>query len=304
MNTKNNVILRLDKIVNLLKSIKKDRSLALDREQLRAEVFALEGIFRLVLKQYKDSEHLAKHLSVIKNIEDQVGKYSFMVEIEQIVNKLFTNKKPNKMSKEAKHSVVSAEDMLMQRMTREKWIEQIEEMKMFSQDYKWPKKTKKFLKSALKNEIKKINSKIKEQLLPVISQPQYNHTQLEEGLHELRRSIRWVSIYIQAYKDKFVLVSSKKKKNSYEKSLIKKHKDSPFSNFTGDKNQIKLNDLAYYDLSEMIKALGDLKSLGEQGYFIEERWGKEHDYFDQSIESKSLSLTQHLIDSNILGNLL
>lgn len=305
MNTKNNVSQRLKNVIKLLKTIEAEKSIAVNRERLRAEVFALEGIFRLVLKQHdKDQPELTKYLGILKNIEDQVGKYSFSVETAQVVKNLFNGKKTATMARESSEGVIVAEKVLVKHMLKEKWSAQLEEVLKFTQSYSWPNKTKKFLKKALKNELKKLKVKIKDQLLPIISVPEYSHLQLEDGVHELRRNIRWISIYIQAYKDKFYLSEVPKKLSSYEKSLIKKHKNSPFSQLTGDDNQVKLNRIAYYDLSEMIKTIGDLKSLGEQAYWIEERWGVSHDAFEQSIEKKALNLVTHIIESNMLGNIL
>jgi hypothetical protein len=74
--------------------------------------------------------------------------------------------------------------------------------------------------------------------------------------------IRWVSIYFQAYKKLFYL-SPEKPQNKLETNLVRKYQKDPFCILGPASAPHHISSLAFYQLSDYIKRVGDLKSEAE-----------------------------------------
>ncbi len=88
---------------------------------------------------------------------------------------------------------------------------------------------------------------------------------MEEDVHELRRKLRWLSIYPQALQGSIQLADNNKKANQLSKYLTKEITNSPFNKMpdAGDSKNFLLLDKNYFlSLSWMIDALGKLKDNG------------------------------------------
>lgn len=90
-------------------------------------------------------------------------------------------------------------------------------------------------------------------------------TSMEDQVHELRRKIRWISIYAQSFQGRVVL---KKPKGSYkwEKEFITPQVQALSYNKLpvnkNVKNHISFNQKAFYAMSYVIRELGSIKDNG------------------------------------------
>jgi len=88
---------------------------------------------------------------------------------------------------------------------------------------------------------------------------------MEADVHELRRKLRWLSIYPQALRGCIQLAESKKAAKHLTKYLTKDIVNSPYNKMpdAGDsKHFLLLGKNYFYALSWMIDALGNLKDNG------------------------------------------
>lgn len=88
---------------------------------------------------------------------------------------------------------------------------------------------------------------------------------MELQVHELRRKLRWLSIYAQAYGGVFVLENSPEKFKWEKQYVTPEAKKSPYNTLPVNnsiKHNIQLNKTVFYALSTLIKELGQFKDEG------------------------------------------
>jgi hypothetical protein len=96
---------------------------------------------------------------------------------------------------------------------------------------------------------------------------------IELGVHELRRKLRWISIYTSSLNGLIQLEPQKKIPSSLRKYVTNEIVKSPFSQLPPRKKgavTIKINANNFYALSWIIARLGDLKDRGLKVHAIEE----------------------------------
>lgn len=226
--------------------------------EVRGTLFALEGILRLHLRgeafNSKGVQVVTKALVRLKDLEDALGAYSYSVEIKDYMAAK-TQQQPEILTLNFKKAKKQFKREYKHRLKDIAGSYQ-ELMKL-----NWPK-AEEVIPKFLNIEIKRILDKNKNKLKPLILKKQYSDFEIQEGLHEWRRMIRWVSIYFQAYKELFYLAPSQSK-NKEDLKLIKKYVKDPFCLLGPKTAPLKISSLAFYQLSDFIKRVGDLKSEAE-----------------------------------------
>ena len=222
--------------------------LKLNKEKdLRGNLFALEAIFRLHLKQAKlsskEEDSLNQELIKAKKLEDLIGKLDLNQQVGkeqyQITDKDIIKVIQKEWNKEQT-------DTSLKNLSSVNWVEP---------------DTKDFLK-LLKKEIKRTRKKTKK-LAPLILKDEYSYYELEEGFHEWRRAIRWISIIILSYKDFFSFEVDEKDKYSDLYSL----RNKVFTTLNGDESSHKVDENAFLQLSSYISRIGDIKDEAENLYY-------------------------------------
>jgi len=115
------------------------------------------------------------------------------------------------------------------------------------------------------DEIKKKYHKAIESIIDNIKSNEINFDNVEEDVHELRRELRWLSIYPQCFQGLFQLKANNKPTTVQKKYLTKEITSSPFNKMPPKgkfKATITLNANNFYALSWMIAELGKLKDSG------------------------------------------
>jgi len=103
------------------------------------------------------------------------------------------------------------------------------------------------------------------EIVAFVKESKFQFTNVENGVHELRRKLRWLSIYPQALQGTIQLSATKKSPKHLSKYLTKEIITSPFNIMpdAGDnKHFLLLSKNYFYALSWMIAELGRLKDSG------------------------------------------
>jgi hypothetical protein len=254
--------------------ISKDQK-SLFKSDFRGKLFAVEGILRFHIKSPEnklsknENTALEKILLETKQIEDFLGSYSLLFELEEYASQHLSLELHKKFTTDIVKEQKTKHSQLIAFLKQY----QIQAKKHHTQLKKinWPKKEKKFLKKTLNSELKRLDKKVSKDLKKLILTEKYGYEELEEGLHEFRRAIRWISIYIQGYKPFFKLSKLPKNMKQHELNIIKEYKNSPFAILSEGEDLIEIDALQYYKLSYYINFIGKIKNQGEMNYYLAKR---------------------------------
>lgn len=238
-------------------SNQKNPALWLYKNNARTILFMLESLTRLHDNAF-DEKLFGKWNKRFKKLEDLFGEIDQFASLE---NELKLNKKIS--SETVKYFSVNASNYFEkcnQRLIEKEWFND----KLNSFDYKLSEFDVEYnqgylddLKYAMIDELIAITKFVKKS--------NYQFTKIEEEVHELRRKLRWISIYAQALNGLIQLRKSTKKikfkTNYFTKDILK----SPYNIVPPrPKNTaiIEFDHDSFFALSWMIKELGSLKDKG------------------------------------------
>lgn len=122
--------------------------------------------------------------------------------------------------------------------------------------------TENYLPESLQAEIQRVAEKVRLEMKPLMLQKEYGYHELEDGAHAFRRSLRWLKVYIVAYKDHFVLVDKMGPPTASEKVLRDKYLEKQDALLSSN-GSIGLREADYLMLVEMVAELRKIKGAGE-----------------------------------------
>ena len=242
----------------LLKAKKQSNpALWLYKNNVRTTLFMLEALTRLHNKAF-DEKLFSKWNKRFKKLEDLFGELDQFIVLE---NQL---KKNNKVSKEIlKYFSVHSTNILNKcnrRLTEKEWFNN----KLESFDNKLSEFDVEYNQEYL-NELKYVVEDEVDSIYLFCEKVNFQFTKLEEEVHELRRKLRWLSIYAQALNGliqlKKIKSNAKYKINYFNKEIL----NSPYDQLPKKpKNTIiiEYNSEAFFALSWIINELGKLKDNG------------------------------------------
>ena len=241
-------------------SIQKNPALWLYRNNARTSLFMLEGLAKLYAGIH-NKNRFTKLDQQFKLLEDILGAIDYY---DVFAREFAANKK-----------IPATVTGYLQAQTREK----IQHLNEVLTEKKWlgtsndrVKKIRKKLAGAdwlnEKEEIKAIAGFYKKSISTItdfVSRSDFHFTNVESDVHELRRKLRWLSIYPHALRGSIQLNVSPSLPNYLKKYLVKEVTSSPFNKMpdAGDNSHILLLDKnRFYALSWMIAELGKIKDNG------------------------------------------
>ncbi len=238
----------------------KNPALWLYNNNARTPLFMLEGLAKLYTELH-NKKKFTKIKEHFKLLEDALGAIDYY----NAIAKDFASKK------NIPASIVS----YLQAQTREK-IQSLNELliekKWFNPDESRVKKIQGKLNDADWLEEEQEIEDIKEfygesiyEIIEFIQKKKYHYENMETDVHELRRKLRWLSIYPQALQGCIQLADNKTTPKHLTKYLTKEIINSPFNKMpdAGDtKYFLLLGKKYFYALSWMIAELGNLKDNG------------------------------------------
>jgi len=228
----------------------------------RTPMFMLEALCRMYEKLH-NKKIFSKLRAHFKMLEDMLGAVDYY---DAFYQELKGDKKiPNTIKQ------------YLQAQTEEK----LAELDQVLSDNGWIKaENKRMLKIASKlkkvdwldeaedtDAVKKQYGKNVEDILALMTSKEINFDNVEEDVHELRRQLRWLSIYPQCFQGLFQLVKGVKPTATQKKYLTKEITTSPYNKMPskGDLQEvISLDANSFYALSWLISDLGKLKDSGLQ----------------------------------------
>lgn len=242
-------------------SKQKNPALWLYQNNARTPLFMLEGLAKLYAGIH-NKKKFSKIKEQLKLLEDALG----MIDYYDAFAKQFA----------ANKNIPAAITTYLQAQTREKvqrLNELLTEKKWLGDDANRIEKITKKLQEAdwLKpgDEVKEIKDFYGEAMYEIISftnKTKFHFANVEADVHELRRKLRWLSIYPQALQGCIQLSKEKKPATpALKKYLTKDIINSPFNKMPDAGNNthfLLLNQNYFFVLSWMIAELGRLKDNG------------------------------------------
>lgn len=257
----------------------------------RTPLFYLEAMTRVLMVANEDEKKMARLNAQFKALEDGLGVMDYYA---GLIKDFKTVKLPEFQQNLDTHLTIAKAHMntLLEKYGwlnheishapseeskgKDKQNRALDNLQNTIQKMDWlsDKDLHKLLKKIYKSRIAELKLQLKEPLKEV-----------EQDVHELRRDVRWLSIYPQAFKGFINLVPSDSMPEAFAKYATDAIVKSPFNQLPeveGMKHVLYLNTHAYYAMSWLIAELGELKDQGLRVLALTE-WLEEH---------KKLSATQ------------
>lgn len=224
------------------------------KNNFRTPLFMLEALTRVYQKiaDKKIFEKLNKHF---KSGEDLIGEIDFFYYYAEILE-------DEKVKADLTKKAVDKEEEYNKLLAKKDWlngkrIKKIREKISDIPNLDIEEETAK-IKDFYKNEIAEIISFSKTS--------DFKFEDIEDDVHEIRRDLRWLSIYPQAFLGLFKYADNQEKQPEYiQKYLTDNIVNSPYNVFPTTLNfndHILINKDYFFALSWVIDAIGDLKDEG------------------------------------------
>lgn len=235
----------------------KNPALWLYSNDARTSLFMLEALTRLHNTAF-DEKLFAKWNKRFKKLEDlfgEIDQYS-VLEKELRVNKKVTNGA-------LKYFAVNSNNFITkcnQRLLEKEWLDN----KLQSFDLKLSEFTVVYNEEYLNELSLSIQYEI-DSILDFVLKYDCQFTKLEEQVHELRRKLRWLSIYAQALRGLIQLKKSAKKTKYQINYFTKEVLNSPYNKLPEQPKNTAIIEFdldSFFALSWLIKELGKLKDDG------------------------------------------
>lgn len=265
---------RFDFFLNQLQALlnkaarQKNPALWLYQNNARTPLFMLEGLAKLYagLHNRKKFSKLKEHF---KLLEDAIGQVDYY---DAFAKELASNKKISPailayLQAQSREKIQSLNEIL-----NEKGWTGLDNSRM-------EKIRKKLAKADWENEKEDVEGIHRfyimsvNKILESINQRNFHFENVENDLHEIRRMIRWLSIYPQALKGCIQLSKTKSSPKYLSKYLTKEITRSPYNVMPEAADQkyfVLLDKNRFYALSWMIAELGKLKDNGLRVQVIKE----------------------------------
>jgi hypothetical protein len=226
-------------------------------------IFMLEGLTRLHHNAF-DQNKMGKWYERFKKMEDYLGQIDFLdaFKIQFELEHTLPEKSIEKLGKVAQSIVKDFNKFLL----KKGWLEG--KMKKFDafileKNYQYDAKYTIEIVEAYNDEILDI--------VEFAHEIRFQFRELELELHEMRRNLRWLSIYPQAFGGLFQFRKSENAPEWSEKYMTEKIVNSPFNKLPVTVENLPTIHLDYHcflGLSYLIQAFGALKDEGLTNFVV------------------------------------
>lgn len=239
-------------------AIHENQALWLFLNDLRTPMFMLEGLCK-IYEDIADEKPYKKMRQSFKFVEDTLGAVDHYVAMYKTFE---DNKKVNDDVKDyfynkAQEKIWLLSDLLLE----EHWLDGERLDKIHKK-----LKSENDLSLEKENEaiVKKYTHDVQE-IIDFVKADEFTFEDMEFDVHELRRKLRWLSIYPHALNGVMQLAPSKNTNASVKKYLTDKVLASPYNVLPENKDKlttINIDKNSFYSLSWMIAELGSIKDQG------------------------------------------
>lgn len=240
--------------------LQKNPALWLYKNNARTTLFMLEGLAKICSSIY-DDKYFVKLKDQLKMLEDTIGAIDYYDAFAKTFsqNKKIPSNIITYLDAQAREKTEHLNEILLEK----KWLgtaeNRVQKIKNKLSKIKWEKE-----KAELKL-IQKFYGKSVYEIADFVTEKNFHFNNVEADVHELRRKLRWLSIYPQATVGSIQLSATTKTPNYIKKYLTKDIVHSPFNKMpeAGDnKHFLLLSQGHFLALSWMIASLGNLKDSG------------------------------------------
>ena len=268
-------------------SVQKNPALWLYKNDFRTPLFMLEGLSKLY-SQIHDKNKFTKLREKFKLLEDSLGAIDYY---DNMAKDISANKK-----------IPATAITYLQAQTREKiqsFNETLAEGGWLSQGERIKKIQKKLAEADwLKEEddveaIYEFYGRAIYKITEFVEADAGNFNNIETGVHELRRKLRWLSIYPQALRGCIQLSENKPVPKHLIKYLTKEITGSTFNKMPDAEDAsyfLLLEQNHFYTLSWMIAELGKIKDSGLRVVAVKEALQQTTDMADEEAYRKTYQL--------------
>ena len=237
---------------------KENPALWLYLNDLRTPVFMLEGLAKMYANLHNKKE-FSKIKEQAKEIEDALGVVDYYIAFQ----KEFSSKEKIPIAIKQFIDLKATEkiEVLNQILIKENWLndKRIVKIKKRLKKADWLREEKEInaIQRYYTDEIAEINE--------FANSTKFEFDNVEEDVHELRRMLRWLSIYPQAMQGAVKLIANRVTSENVKKYLTKEIINSPFNQLATSKELtyfLQLNKNNFISLSWMIAELGKIKDNG------------------------------------------
>ena len=241
-------------------TLQKDPALWLYQSGARTPIFMLEGLAKLY-GEIHNKKRFGKIEEQFKRLEDSLGVIDYYDNFaKDIAKEKATNTSiASELEAKAQEQAATLNKLLIDKRWIGKGANRITKIRSQLEKADWlsSKREVAEIEAAYKNSIKKIKA--------FASDHVDGFTDLETQVHELRRKLRWLSIYPQALQGCIQLTTKASGDKAVKKYLTPEIVNSPFNKLPKvgtNKYVLLLNKDYFLSLSWMIAELGRLKDNG------------------------------------------
>ena len=265
-----------------------DAALLLYQQNVRTPLFMLEALTRLY-KDILNKKRFKKFNELFKDFEDKLGAIDYY----DGFGKEFSNKEniPQAVKDFIKAQMENRLADLRQMLEENGWTgndnKRMQKITTKLQEANWPAEEEdaSAIKTCYQETIAGIVENIKKNKI--------SFQNVEADVHELRRELRWLSIYPQALRGLIQMKPSVNSPEYLKKYLVPEIVNSPFNKMPepgGLKNIIYVDADHFYALSWLIAELGKLKDNGLRIIVLKEALQSINKLNDEEAEKQALAL--------------
>ena len=244
-----------DKLVDLVMS-----------KDIRRQVFLLEGVAKLYTEIHgKPAERV---YVIAKRLEDHLGHFSMTKSNLETATKVGADPKAIAVLK----ADMDASRATLKSILVAEWMADAKGRMPALRDVvehwgeaKWGNTDK---------DLKAVKSELSRRLSKIESTP-YDMNELEGGIHELRRELRWFPIYVESLNGLFQLDDKTNPIAAYQDMLTAPVATSKYVNLPAagrEKDPVTISKSVYCALMQLTLDLGTLKDAGEPIHFIRDAY--------------------------------
>jgi hypothetical protein len=239
-------------------SNQKNPTLWLYQNNVRTPLFMIEGLCKLYAGLHNQKK-FTKWKAYFKQLEDAFGTVDYY---DSMTKQLVTNKKiPATVIQFLQAQTTHHHQLLLNLLNNEGWLngKRIKKIKLKLTDFNWLKEEK---------EVVAIQTFYGEAILQIksfVNDKKFEFKNIELDVHELRRKVRWLSIYPQALQGVIQLSKIGNTPKSISTYLTKDIVTSPFNKMPDAANLnvfLLLNKDYFLSMSWLIATLGKIKDEG------------------------------------------
>ncbi|AZA84118.1 hypothetical protein ACR78Z_04040 [Sphingobacterium thalpophilum] len=314
--------LHLQKISTLLKEAQKEENPGryLFQNDLRTPLFQVEALARIYRVTGPKKKRFGKIGEKFKQLEDMLGSIDYF----EAISKEYSDNK--KIPEDVRSYFSGQEEKVLRKFNKllktKNWLDG-KQLKKISRDLEkinWKGKDEQHSRL-----VKFYRSEI-EKIMDFAKNGKQAFKDVESGIHEFRRKLRWLSIYAQALQGCIELVDIEQERLDLENYLTDSVLSSPYNKLplVEDKKMhpLALSKFCFYAISWMIEQLGILKDQGlgllalaeavkeTEGIKIDKAIIRASEYLDKNepsiadILSEANGITKQFFKDKILINLL